>query len=53
VRFTGVASERVNCRFEASGPATACSITAHGLRNVAVRVDAWSGEIKVDDERAP
>jgi prepilin-type N-terminal cleavage/methylation domain-containing protein len=52
VRFTGAVQERVNCRFDASGPATACRITVHGAHDVSVRVDAWSGEIKVDDDRA-
>jgi prepilin-type N-terminal cleavage/methylation domain-containing protein len=52
VRITNVASDRVTCRFDAAGPATACTITVHGARDVSVRVDGWSGEIRVDDDRA-
>jgi prepilin-type N-terminal cleavage/methylation domain-containing protein len=50
VRFTDAANDRIACRFEAAGPATACTITVHGARNVSVRVDGWSGEIRVDDD---
>ena len=52
VRITNAASERIACRFEAAGPATACTVTVHGARDVSVRVDGWSGEIRVDDDRA-
>ena len=50
VRFLGVPGDRLECRFEAAGPATACAITVHGTRDVFVRVDGWSGEIRVDDD---
>lgn len=51
VRLLGIPSDRLECRFEAAGPATACAITVHGTRDVFVRVDGWSGEIRVDDDR--
>jgi prepilin-type N-terminal cleavage/methylation domain-containing protein len=52
VRITNAASERMACRFDAAGAATACMITVHGARDISVRVDGWSGEIRVDDDRA-
>ena len=49
VTIIGSASDRVECRFEPSGPATPLGITAHGASDVAVRGDGWSGEIGVAD----
>ena len=43
-------SERVQCRFEPTGQATPCIIMVNGTRNLRVRVNRWSGEIRIDDE---
>ena len=51
VRFISGPSDRLECRFEAAGPATACTITIHGAHDQSVRVDGWSGEVRVDDDR--
>jgi prepilin-type N-terminal cleavage/methylation domain-containing protein len=51
VRLLGTGGDRIECRFEASGPATPIVITAHGTSDATVRVDGWSGEIGVDDAR--
>ena len=53
VTLIGSTSERIEWRFEPSGPATSLGITAHGVGNVAVHVDRWSGEIGVGDARSP
>ena len=53
VTLTGSTSERIEWRFEPSGPATSLGITAHGIGDVVVRVDGWSGEIGVGDARSP
>ena len=53
VTLVGPASDRIECRFEPSGPATPLGITVHGTGDVAVRVDGWSGEIGVGDARVP
>ena len=50
IHLIGTTSDRMECRFEPAGPATACAITVHGVRDVSVHVDGWSGEIRVDDE---
>ena len=52
VRVTGLANARTQCRFDPAGPATACAITVHGARARTVRVNAWSGEIRMDDAHA-
>jgi prepilin-type N-terminal cleavage/methylation domain-containing protein len=48
----GRGAERVECHFQPAGPATPCSIAVHGTRSLIVRVDGWSGEIRVDDDHA-
>lgn len=53
VTLIGSTSERIEWRFEPSGPATPMGITAHGIGDVAVRVDGWSGEIGVGDAPVP
>ena len=53
VTLIGSTSERIEWRFEPSGPATSLGITAHGVGDVAVYVDRWSGEIGVGDARSP
>ena len=52
VRLAIDGGERQQCRFEPAGPATSCAITVRGGRELTVRVDAWSGEIRVDNDRA-
>lgn len=53
MRVTGLAAARTQCRFDPAGPATPCAITVHGARARTVRVNAWSGEIRMDDAHAP
>ena len=52
-KIVGAATERLECRFDPSGPATPCSITVRNGRALTVQVDAWSGEIRIGDDRAP
>ena len=42
-------AERVECRFAPAGTASPFAITIQGRNNLAVRVDAWSGEITIGD----
>ena len=51
VRLDGGAGDRVQCRFEPTGPATPCTITVRGSHTLTVRVNGWTGEIRVDDDR--
>ncbi len=48
----GVGGERMECRFEASGPASPFVITAHGTTDATVNVDGWSGEIGIGNAKA-
>jgi prepilin-type N-terminal cleavage/methylation domain-containing protein len=48
----GPGGERMECRFEASGPASPIAITAHGTTDVTVIVDEWSGEIGIGNAKA-
>jgi type II secretion system protein H len=48
----GRGGERMQCRFEASGPASPIAITAHGTTDVTVIVDEWSGEIGIGNAKA-
>jgi prepilin-type N-terminal cleavage/methylation domain-containing protein len=52
IRLAGPNAERFECRFSPSGPATPLVVTVHGTRDVAVRVDGWSGNIGIGDGRA-
>jgi prepilin-type N-terminal cleavage/methylation domain-containing protein len=49
VQLGATKSERVECRFAPAGTATPFAITIVGRRSLAVRVDAWSGEITIGD----
>ena len=51
VTLIGVGGDRLQCRFDPSGPATPFTITAHGLGDATVRVDGWSGEIGIGNAR--
>ncbi|MDB4912810.1 MAG: hypothetical protein JWM95_454 [Gemmatimonadetes bacterium] len=51
VRFGEALPSRMECRFEPAGMATPCSIRIRGVRTVVVRVNEWSGEIRVDDDQ--
>lgn len=44
-------NDRIECRFTAAGPATRCVISVQGATSAAVRVDEWSGEVRIDDAR--
>lgn len=48
----GRGGERIECRFEASGPASPIAITAHGTTDATVHVDGWSGEIGIGNAKA-
>jgi prepilin-type N-terminal cleavage/methylation domain len=48
----GPGGERMECRFEASGPATPIAITAHGTTDATVHVDGWSGKIGIGNATA-
>ena len=50
VRLDG--DSRIACRFEARGSASACVVRVRGARELAVRVDAWNGEIRLGDGHA-
>lgn len=52
IRLVGSGPERIECRFDPTGTATPFVVSVHGARNVPVRVDSWSGEIRVGDARA-
>jgi type II secretion system protein H len=47
VRLIGPNADRVECRFEPTGPASPVTITVRGARDVMVRVNGWSGEIGI------
>ena len=49
LRLIGPSAERFECRFNPSGPATPLVVTVHGARDVAVRVEGWSGNIGIGD----
>jgi len=49
VQLAAQNGERVECRFTASGTATPFTVTILGRHSIAVRVDAWSGEITIGD----
>ena len=49
VRLDAAKSERTECRFAPAGPATPFAIAVLGRVSLAVRVDAWSGEITIGD----
>lgn len=49
VKVIGATSERVECRFDPSGPATPCAITVSGMQSVTVRVSGWSGDVRIGD----
>ena len=49
VRLAAPKGERVECRFAPAGPATPFTISVLGRVTLAVRVDAWSGEITIGD----
>ena len=49
--LVGAGGERMECRFEASGPATPLSVTAHARSDVTVHVDGWSGEIGIGNAK--
>ena len=49
VRLSASKGERVECRFAPAGPATPFTISVLGRATIAVRVDAWSGEITIGD----
>ena len=40
---------RVECRFEPGGKASPCVIPLRGAHEMIVHVDAWSGEVRVDN----
>ncbi|MEO8560972.1 MAG: prepilin-type N-terminal cleavage/methylation domain-containing protein [bacterium] len=42
-------TERMECRFTPIGTATSFVVTIQGTRSLAVRVDAWSGDITIGD----
>lgn len=50
--LVGRGGERMECRFEASGPASPIAITAHGTTDATVNVDGWSGEIGIGNAKA-
>jgi len=50
--LVGPGGERIECRFEASGPASPMAITAHGATDATVHVDGWSGEIGIGHAKA-
>lgn len=49
VQIVAAKAERMECRFDAVGTATPFAVTIQGTRLLAVRVDAWSGEITIGD----
>jgi prepilin-type N-terminal cleavage/methylation domain-containing protein len=49
VRLAASTGERVECRFAPAGPATPFTVSVLGRITLAVRVDAWSGEITIGD----
>jgi len=52
IQLIGPNTDRFECRFSPSGTATPIVITVHGARDIAVRVQGWSGEIVIGDGRA-
>ncbi len=52
IRLAGPGSERIECRFDPTGTATPFVMLVKGARSIPVRVDGWSGEIRVGDARA-
>ena len=52
IRLVGSGPERIECRFDPTGMATPFVMSVNGARNIPVRVDGWSGEIRVGDARA-
>ena len=52
ITIIGPSTERVNCRFSPSGAASPLTITVHGVHDIAVRVQSWSGDISIGSARA-
>lgn len=52
IQLIGQNMDRFECRFGPTGTATPIVITVHGMRDIVVRVQGWSGEIVVGDGRA-
>jgi hypothetical protein len=53
VTLAGDRTDRITIRFEPTGPASPAAITVHGVRELTVRTLAWTGEVTIDDGRAP
>lgn len=51
--LVGDRTDRITYRFEPTGPSSSAAITVHGSRDLTVRTHAWTGDITVDDSRAP
>ena len=51
ITLVGAGGERMECRFEPSGPASPIAITAHGATDATVSVDGWSGEIGIGNAK--
>ena len=49
VQLVAQKGERMECRFAPAGTATSFVVTIQGRRSLAVRVDAWSGDITIGD----
>lgn len=47
--LTGTTTDRIECRFDATGTATPLAITIQGERAIVIRVDRWSGDIRIGD----
>ena len=52
VQLIGPNTDRFECRFSPTGPASPLVITVHGARDIAVRVDGWSGDVTIGDGHA-
>jgi prepilin-type N-terminal cleavage/methylation domain-containing protein len=53
VTLAGDGTDRITIRFEPTGPSSPAAITVHGLHELTVRTLAWTGEVTIDDGRAP
>ncbi|MEP6729956.1 MAG: prepilin-type N-terminal cleavage/methylation domain-containing protein [bacterium] len=46
-------TDRIELRFEPTGPSSPTTITVHGAHDLTVRTHAWTGEVTIDDGHAP
>ncbi|MDB4881508.1 MAG: hypothetical protein JWL95_274 [Gemmatimonadetes bacterium] len=53
VTLAGDRTDRIVIRFEPTGPSSPAAITVRGVRELTVRTLAWTGEVTIDDGRAP